>query len=305
MICLATLIALPLVAEPQVSWRAPDNYFEGSPFVVQLEISAPEEDTELDGWLLYPGAFLADGKKLAERDKGRGTIQLPKGAKISVEVDLGPYLEVGRDFELTHTRDPRDGSAAPHPVRVWQTAPEGLDFMQVPAEELPQYHVILRTVRGDLVFALWPDVAPMHVRNFLDLCHTGFYEGTQFHRVVPGFMIQGGDPNTRDKHPAQWGTGNGPRKLKAEFNERKHERGVLSMARGPEPDSASCQFFVVHRDSRHLDRQYSAFGRLLTGFEALDLICNTQGTPIRGGGGTQPSMPQFIQQTIVVVSPGP
>src|SRR5882672_1938433 len=121
-----------------------------------------------------------------------------------------------------------------------QPAATGLDFMKIDAKELVNYHVVLNTNQGEMEFEMWPDVAPNHVRNFLDLAYTGFYDGVIFHRVIPGFMIQGGDPTTKDaKRQAEWGTGQGPRKLQSEFNKKKHLRGVLSMARGDDPNSAS------------------------------------------------------------------
>jgi peptidyl-prolyl cis-trans isomerase B (cyclophilin B) len=114
------------------------------------------------------------------------------------------------------------------------------------------------------------------VKNFLDLARKGFYDGTTFHRVIPGFMIQGGDPNTKDtKAPrAQHGTGGPGYNIKAEFNDTPHKRGVLSMARANDPNSAGCQFFIVVKDSGFLDRQYTAFGRVVRGLEVADQIVN-------------------------------
>jgi peptidyl-prolyl cis-trans isomerase B (cyclophilin B) len=156
-----------------------------------------------------------------------------------------------------------------------------------------------------MVAELWPDVAPKHVRNYLELCYTGFYDGTLFHRVGPGFMIQGGDPNTKNaKAPDTWGTGQGPRKLNAEFNAKKHTRGVLSMARGDDPNSATCQFFVMHATSPGLDGKYSGFGTLIDGFEALDKIATAPGTPIPNMPGTfRPNEPQRIEHAVVLVAP--
>jgi peptidyl-prolyl cis-trans isomerase B (cyclophilin B) len=128
----------------------------------------------------------------------------------------------------------------------------------------------IETTAGSMTVEFWPDVAPGHVKNFIDLAKKGFYNGLIFHRVIPGFMIQGGCPQGT-------GTGsNGNVRLKAEFNnrpDRRHVRGVLSMARSQDPDSASCQFFVMHQDSPHLDGQYSAFGKVISGIETVDKIC--------------------------------
>jgi peptidyl-prolyl cis-trans isomerase B (cyclophilin B) len=169
-----------------------------------------------------------------------------------------------------------------------QPAETGLDFMKMPLEQLAQYHVILETNQGAMEVEFWPDVAPNHVRNFLDLAYTGFYDGTIFHRVIPGFMIQGGDPTGT-------GTGDGKRKLKAEFNKKPHEPGVLSMARSQSPDSASCQFFVMHARSPHLDGQYSGFGKLVSGQEVVDKIAKT-----KTKSGDRPVQEQKIEKARVV-----
>src|SRR5262249_38224160 len=145
---------------------------------------------------------------------------------------------------------------------------KGLDFTKMSADDLGKCHVVLQTNRGDMELEFWPDIAPKHVANFLDLAYTGFYNGTTFHRVIPGFMIHGGDPTGT-------GTGNGPRKLKAEFNAKKHEPGVLSMARTADPDSASCQFFIVHAKAPNLDGQYTAFGKLVSGLDVVDKVAKT------------------------------
>lgn len=142
----------------------------------------------------------------------------------------------------------------------------------------PQQVVTLVTSKGTITFELLPDLAPEHVKNFVELAASGFYDGTKFHRVIPNFMIQGGDPNTRDPDTGGWGTGNGPRRLKAEFSpaaKASHVRGIVSMARSSNPHSASCQFFIVHADSKFLDGQYSIFGRVLTGIEVVDAIATT------------------------------
>lgn len=123
---------------------------------------------------------------------------------------------------------------------------------------------------------LWPDVAPKTVDNFKKLAGEGFYDGTAFHRVIKGFMIQGGDPLTKDEAKQnRWGTGGPGYSIKAEFNAKSHERGVLSMARSQDPDSAGSQFFICHAPAKFLDRQYTAFGQLIRGEEVLDKIATT------------------------------
>ena len=130
----------------------------------------------------------------------------------------------------------------------------------------------LHTTAGDIHIRFFPDAAPNHVRNFIDLAEKGFYNGTKFHRIIPGFMIQGGDPNTIKGDPSLWGTGGAPTNIKAEFNDVKHKRGIVSMARATDPDSASSQFFIMVGDAPQLDHQYSVFGRVTQGMDVADKI---------------------------------
>ena len=126
------------------------------------------------------------------------------------------------------------------------------------------------------MFDLFPDTAPETVRNFIKLANSGFYDGTLFHRVIPGFMIQGGDPNTKQPDKSTWGMGGPGYSIKAEFNSKSHLRGIVSMARSTDPDSAGSQFFIVTTDSPFLDRQYTAFGQVIEGLEVADKIVNMQ-----------------------------
>ena len=131
-----------------------------------------------------------------------------------------------------------------------------------------------------MVVEFWPDVAPKTVENFKTLAKKGFYDGTAFHRVIEGFMIQGGDPLTKDESAsARWGTGDPGYKIKAEFNDRPHVRGVLSMARTADPNSGGSQFFICLAPASHLDRQYTAFGKLIKGDDVLGKIGST---PVNG-----------------------
>ena len=134
--------------------------------------------------------------------------------------------------------------------------------------------VIIKTDFGNIKFSLLPDIAPETVRNFSQLAKSGFYSGTLFHRVIPGFMIQGGDPNTKNPDKSTWGQGGPGYNLKAEFNSRSHLRGIVSMARAGDPDSAGSQFFIVTSDSTFLDRQYTVFGEVVDGMEVVDEIVN-------------------------------
>jgi len=139
---------------------------------------------------------------------------------------------------------------------------------------------VIKTSEGDMVAEFWPDVAPKTVENFKKLARQGFYDGTAFHRVIKGFMIQGGDPLTKDESKrASWGTGDPGYKIAAEFNEKSHTRGVLSMARSSDPNSAGSQFFICHGAPTFLDRQYTAFGKLIKGDEVLEKIATTKTGP--------------------------
>ncbi len=144
---------------------------------------------------------------------------------------------------------------------------------------------VLHTEAGDISLEFFGDKAPGHVKNFIELAEKGFYDGTIFHRVIPGFMIQGGCPQ---------GTGmGGPGyNIDAEFNDVKHVRGILSMARAQDPNSAGSQFFICHGDAGFLDHQYTAFGKMVDGGEALDTIANAPCKP--GGEGSSPVEPVKI-----------
>jgi peptidyl-prolyl cis-trans isomerase B (cyclophilin B) len=139
---------------------------------------------------------------------------------------------------------------------------------------------VIKTTEGEMVIEFWPEAAPKTVENFKTLARKGFYDGTCFHRVIKDFMIQGGDPFTKDPNKeSRWGTGDPGYKIKAEFNEHHHDRGVISMARSQDPDSAGSQFFICHGNPRFLDRQYTAFGKLIKGDDVLEKIATTPTHP--------------------------
>jgi peptidyl-prolyl cis-trans isomerase B (cyclophilin B) len=148
---------------------------------------------------------------------------------------------------------------------------------------------VLETAKGTIVVMFYPDRAPNHVKNFIELAKSGFYDGTRFHRTIRGFMIQGGDPSSKDiDASATWGMGGNvvdgvEKTLEAEFNDIDHKAGVLSMARSGSPDSASSQFYIVHEDSPHLNFQYTAFGKVVSGMEVVDEIADT---PVKDDNGT-------------------
>ena len=157
--------------------------------------------------------------------------------------------------------------------------------MSTPA---PAEHAIIKTAYGEMTLAFWPDVAPKTVENFKKLARAGFYDGTAFHRIIKGFMIQGGCPNTKAGADGMPGTGGPGYQIKAEFNPKSHVRGVISMARSAHPDSAGSQFFICHGDAKFLDKQYTAFGELVAGDDVLEKIANI---PTKSGGGGEKSTP--------------
>lgn len=131
---------------------------------------------------------------------------------------------------------------------------------------------VLETSMGKIIVDLYADVAPNHVENFKQLSRKGFYDNTTFHRVIPGFMVQGGDPNSKDDDRSNDGKGGPGYTIDAEFSDVKHVRGIVSMARGPDVNSAGSQFFIVVKDSEHLDGQYTAFGKVIEGIDVVDQI---------------------------------
>jgi len=139
-------------------------------------------------------------------------------------------------------------------------------------KKMAEEKAVIETKFGNIELKFFPDVAPNHVNNFIELAKKGFYDGTTFHRVIPGFMIQGGDPNSKDPDKSKHGTGGPGHSVKAEFNSKPHRRGTLSMARSASPDSAGSQFFICVADAPFLDRQYTVFGEVVSGIEVVDKI---------------------------------
>lgn len=203
---------------------------------------------------------LGDGTVVSPRKEGlkKSTVDLGKNITISRTVNVGPLLEVeGCDT-----------------VRAWwgykDLSSEKISFglFEWPLDKI---ETVIETEMGVMVAEFFPHKAPRTVGNFVRLAEEGFYDGLSFHRVIPEFMIQGGCPNGE-------GTGGPGYTIAAEFNDTPHERGVLSMARGESVDSAGSQFFIIHADSPHLDWDYTAFGRLVTGLDVLDKITAVETT---------------------------
>ncbi len=149
---------------------------------------------------------------------------------------------------------------------------------------------VIKTSEGEMVVQFWKDATPKTIENFKKLAREGFYDGTIFHRIVKGFMIQGGDPNSKDSAKENsYGEGGPGYKIKAEFNSHSHERGVVSMARGPDPDSAGSQFFICLAPVRRLDGQYTTFGKLIKGDNVLEKIGETPVTRNNTGEMSKPT----------------
>ena len=169
--------------------------------------------------------------------------------------------------------------------------------MASPAKEV----AILKTSAGEMVAELWPEVAPKTVENFKKLAREGFYDGTAFHRIIKGFMIQGGDPNTKDpSKESSYGIGGPGYSVPAEFNDRPHVRGVLSMARSADPNSAGSQFFICLGTKSSLDHQYTTFGTLIKGLDVLDKIGDTPVVRSPMGEMSKPSTRVALESVKIV-----
>jgi len=169
--------------------------------------------------------------------------------------------------------------------------------MDSPAKEV----AVLKTSAGEMVAEFWPEVAPKTVENFKKLAREGFYDGTAFHRIIKGFMIQGGDPNTKDpSKESSYGIGGPGYSVPAEFNDRPHVRGVLSMARSADPNSAGSQFFICLGTKSSLDHQYTTFGTLIKGLDVLDKIGDTPVVRSPMGEMSKPSTRVTLESVKIV-----
>lgn len=152
-------------------------------------------------------------------------------------------------------------------------------FTNEEIRKMAETRAVIETRFGSIELKFFPDVAPNHVNNFIELAKKGFYDNTTFHRVIPGFMIQGGDPNSKDSNKARHGLGGPGHTVKAEFSSKPHKRGTLSMARSANPDSAGSQFFICVADSAFLDGQYTVFGEAVSGMDVADKIVSQPRDP--------------------------
>lgn len=175
-----------------------------------------------------------------------------------------------------------------------------LSTLQAATDEV----AVIETSKGSVTVEFWPDVAPKTVENFKKLAKEGFYDGTAFHRIIKGFMAQGGDPLTKDPaQEARWGTGGPGYMIDAEFNDRKHEMGVLSMARSADPDSAGSQFFLMLGTAPHLDGKYTGFGKVIQGEDTLAKIAATSVTVSPSGEPSKPTERVEIKSVKIVPRP--
>lgn len=262
----------------------------GDPIDLRLVLQI-DADTQVPGKLLT-GADLEitvgdkPGPRIHEPGRG-GTVQLAKGTRIerTLTFPSSRFVPAPDPSEVAYVAIAwRELAGTSCVVKV---APDTKN-LDVATLDFEKTRIVLVTNYGEMTVSLLPKKAPKTVEAFVKRCAEGFYNGTKFHRVIRGFMIQGGDPNTKDdSKPETWGTGGPGYTLPAEFSDVKHLRGTLSMARGTEPNSAGSQFFIVHADSPHLDRQYTAFGNVEAGIDTLDSIANTP----CAGPGTPPSLP--------------
>ncbi|HLQ38381.1 MAG TPA: peptidylprolyl isomerase [Planctomycetota bacterium] len=267
-----------------------------------LLILEASKDVDLPGDLLT-GLVLdtkvddKPGTRINEPGKG-GAVALRAGTRIerTLTVPIGRLLPAGgssSDFARITLSWP-DLPGANCMVKV---APD-CGKLNVDDLDLAKTKVVLVTGAGDMTLVFLADKAPGTVKNFVKLAMSGFYDGTRFHRTIRNFMIQGGDPNTKDESKKDsWGQGNPGYTIKGEVNGTKHVRGVLSMANSGSPDTAGSQFFICHRDASHLDAGYTAFGNLEKGADVLDAIATA---PVGGPQGDAPVNPVMLYYALVL-----
>lgn len=257
-----------------------------------------DADTEVSADLLTGSKFTVkcnDAPVAPISKPGKaGKVPLAAGTRIerTFTFPATQFLPSPDMMEVAHVAVAVEG--LPGAACVFKVAPDTRK-VDVKALDLAKTQVVLVTSAGEMRLSFRPDKAPNHVENFVKLALSGFYDGTKFHRVIRSFMIQGGDPNTKnDAKPETWGSGGPGYSINAEFNDLKHLRGTLSMARTNDPNSAGSGFFIVHKDSPHLDQKYTAFGNLEEGADTLDRIADGAVT------GDKPLQPIVLHAAIVL-----
>jgi peptidyl-prolyl cis-trans isomerase B (cyclophilin B) len=281
----------------------------GSKLELVLRIEA-KADAKIDGTVLF-------GTNLETTVDGKPGPAL-RERLVDAQVQIGPKVALERSIEVDLERiAPNvafgDGKAEPRLVPVTFTWP-GLagasatvdlapdsSKIDIATLDLEQTRVLLVTSYGQIVVKFFPKKAPVHVKSFLKLSQSGFYDGTKLHRVIKGFMVQGGCPNTKEGARGIPGTGDPGYTLPAEFNDTRHVRGILSMARSMDPNSAGCQFFLMHGEQPALDGKYTAFGAIESGLETLDKIADVAvQTSLGGEAASSPVQPVHLYAAIVL-----
>ena len=264
--------------------------------VLQVDADAQVPGDLLTGTNLAVTVGDKPGPRIEEAGKG-GTVALTAGTRIerTLSIPSDRFVPNADPSAIAYVAVAWNGLAGAN--CVFKLAPDS-SKVDLAALDFAKTQVVLVTSHGEMTLSFRPDKAPRSVENFLKLCKSGFYDGTKFHRVIRNFMIQGGDPNTKDDAKQdQWGLGGPGYSVDAEFNDLKHVRGTLSMARSNDPNSAGSQFFIVHKDSAHLDGQYTAFGNLESGADTLDSIANT---PCGGPQNSTPQKPVVLFSAILL-----
>jgi len=276
---------------------APDGSYarDTDVITVKLDITAKSEAELPAGLLMGQGLqFSVDGKNVGKASSSRKKIKVAKGAKLSLEIPVSLAAvfgktknrpKIGKSVKLGISLPGVEASTSLTVVSDLQSLSNGVNDL-----DLQKSRVAIVTNFGTMVVSFRPDKAPNHVKNFLKLSLTKFYDGTRFHRVMKGFMIQGGDPNTKNDDPSDDGQGGPGWTIDAEFNDIPHTKGVLSMARSASPNSAGSQFFLMDGTAQGLDGQYTVFGKVVEGVGVIDRICDV---PVGfNRSGTEQSVPK-------------
>ncbi len=308
----ATLLAVLVPAQGNTTSGAPDGAVEATlapssevitpNTVFQLKLSVKFRQavkmpaTLLGGHRLQTFLDGAEDQELVEAVDG--TVAIAAGTELTrvVDIDPGKHWPDGQLADKGVLGFEWVGIAgAQATVRV---VPDQTD-LDVDALDLTRTKVRLVTSRGEMVVSFRPDKAPNHVRNFIKLSKEGFYNGTRFHRIIRNFMIQGGCPNTKRGVEGIPGTGSPGYTVDAEFNDIKHVRGILSMARSNDPNSAGSQFFLMHGAAPGLDGKYSAFGQVESGLDVLDAIADTRVQPAPNRELSMPAEDVWLYAAVV------
>ncbi len=310
-----SLLSLVAFSVPTLAQDAPykvslsaDSYVRlGDTIQVKLELEALQNCKIPHGWITGDAFRLrVNGKNLGplgKVDPKASGFRLKAGTKMKLTIPI-----LSKDL-ASHLGDMVKPGAIlkcelglpkmPSAIATFQMVkePQAKDLAKL---DLARTKIAMVTNFGTMVISFRPDKAPKTVANFVKLSLKHFYDKTKFHRVIPGFMIQGGDPNSKNDNPDDDGLGDPGYKIEAEFNDLKHARGVLSMARSADPNSAGSQFFICHAAASHLDGKYTAFGKLVDGLDTLDRICKVPLGFNRGGQKTRPTKDVVVLRTVVL-----